>query len=120
MKSTLPIVSIILLALLAAGCSEKDAEKQGASVGDRSLQPVNNLTGETLFNERCRECHMVHGKGGAAGPELSQIGSRRSRTYLEQVIREPAKVHPGSAMPLYDTFSVNQVSSLVDYLSTLK
>src|SRR5262245_56552257 len=41
--------------------------------------------GETLFfgAQRCSTCHIVNGRGGGFGPELSTVGSARSRTYLE-------------------------------------
>jgi cytochrome c2 len=119
MKLSLPIIPIVLLTLLLAPACSKQEEKQVAPCKP-DLQPVNELTGESLFNERCRDCHTVHGKGGVVGPDLSKVGSRRDRAYLEQVIREPSKIFPGSVMPPYDTFSVKQVNSLVHYLSTLR
>ena len=47
--------------------------------------------GETLFFEggRCSRCHIVAGRGGRLGPELSYIGSARPRSYLIESIREP-------------------------------
>jgi mono/diheme cytochrome c family protein len=49
--------------------------------------------GETLYfgSGRCASCHMVNGRGGRLGPELSQIGSARSRPYLIESIREPSR-----------------------------
>jgi putative heme-binding domain-containing protein len=49
--------------------------------------------GETLFfgGGRCGACHMVQGRGGRVGPELTAVGSARSRTYLMESIREPAR-----------------------------
>ena len=78
------------------------------------------ILGKELFNERCRDCHVVEEKGGVVGPALTHVGGRRDRRFLEQVIREPAKAYPGTVMPSYDTFSKKQVDSLVDYLSGLK
>jgi cytochrome c oxidase cbb3-type subunit III len=65
----------------------------------RSLQqpvtaPVGDATrGETLFfgATRCSSCHIVNGRGGRLGPELSTVGSARSRAYLVESIREPSK-----------------------------
>src|SRR6185295_17226738 len=49
--------------------------------------------GETLFfgTARCSTCHIVNGRGGRLGPELSTVGSSRSRAYLVESIRQPAK-----------------------------
>src|SRR4051794_19959554 len=40
--------------------------------------------GEALFSGagRCASCHIVNGRGGLLGPELSTVGSARSRAYL--------------------------------------
>lgn len=47
--------------------------------------------GEELFSgtARCSSCHIVNGRGGLLGPELSTVGSARSRAYLIESIREP-------------------------------
>jgi putative heme-binding domain-containing protein len=49
--------------------------------------------GEALFfgATRCSSCHMVNGRGGRLGPELSSVGSSRPRAYLIESIREPGK-----------------------------
>jgi len=114
-----PVIPVILLTLFSAGCS-KSEEQQRPPAGKHALEAVNSLMGEALFFERCRDCHTVQGKGGVVGADLSTIGAKRSRAYLEQVIREPSKVFPGSAMPPYDTLSAQQIDSLVDYLGKLK
>ncbi len=57
-----------------------------AAVGDQSL-------GEALFfgTARCSSCHIVNGRGGRLGPELSTVGSARSRAYLVESIRQPGR-----------------------------
>jgi putative heme-binding domain-containing protein len=49
--------------------------------------------GETLFfgAQRCGSCHIVNGRGGRIGPELTTVGSARSRAYIVESIREPGK-----------------------------
>jgi putative heme-binding domain-containing protein len=49
--------------------------------------------GEQLFvgKERCAACHMVRGKGGHLGPDLSRVGAARSAAYLTESVREPGK-----------------------------
>ena len=116
MKKPVRIIPLLLLALDSPACSPTE-EHPPAPVKSQFQE---ELAGEPLFNERCRQCHMVQQKGGAVGPDLSHVGSKRDRRFLEQVIREPSKLYPGTVMPPYDTFSNKQVDSLVDYLRGLK
>jgi len=37
----------------------------------------------------CAACHTIHGLGGALGPDLTDIGARRSPAYLRQSILDP-------------------------------
>lgn len=39
----------------------------------------------------CGSCHMVNGKGGVLGPDLSQIGALQTISYLTEKIRNPNK-----------------------------
>jgi len=67
--------------------------------------------GEGLFfgTTRCASCHIVNGRGGRLGPELSTVGSSRSRAYIAESIREPGKAitenrgFGGDATLKYDT-----------------
>ena len=59
-------------------------------------QPVtlpigDSAAGERLFFGRatCSPCHMINGRGGRLGPDLSRVGSARPRAYLVESIREP-------------------------------
>jgi putative heme-binding domain-containing protein len=49
--------------------------------------------GEKLFSGAagCSTCHMVNGRGGLLGPDLSRVGASRSVSYLTESIREPDK-----------------------------
>jgi putative heme-binding domain-containing protein len=53
----------------------------------------NAQNGETLFwgKATCGQCHMVRGRGGRLGPDLSRIGVTRSRTALITEIRTPSR-----------------------------
>jgi cytochrome c oxidase cbb3-type subunit III len=52
--------------------------------------------GERIFQRTCRTCHMVNGSGGELGPDLSRIGSGRSRAALTKKIRAPSdSIRPG-------------------------
>src|ERR1700733_14370630 len=90
----------------------------------RSLAPGKSETvsgdsanGEKIFwgTGGCSTCHMVQGRGGVLGPDLSQVGEARSVPYLIESIREPSKeltsgmLDPNNhyGLPLvYDTVTV--------------
>jgi putative heme-binding domain-containing protein len=61
---------------------------------------VENLPGDAakggmLFNSQgCSACHMVNGVGGVVGPDLTEVGARRSSQLLRQCLMDP-----GSALP---------------------
>jgi len=43
--------------------------------------------GERIFRANCSSCHMVNGRGGQLGPDLSRVGSGRSRPVLLNKVR---------------------------------
>ena len=52
--------------------------------------------GEKLYAGKggCSRCHTVSGRGGAIGPDLSDIGARRSVAYLREALLEPEAAVP--------------------------
>ncbi len=80
-----------------------------------------NSRGAQLFrNGRCQECHTINGKGGSAGPNLTAVGSRRSREYIIEQIKNPKSHNPNSEMPSFDSLPEKDINDLADYLSSLK
>jgi len=53
----------------------------------------NAAHGKELFQGTagCSTCHMIQGKGGRIGPDLSTTGSARSTEYLVESVRQPSK-----------------------------
>jgi putative heme-binding domain-containing protein len=54
----------------------------------------NAAHGKELFygnNAACSTCHMIDGKGGRFGPDLSAVGASRSTEYLVESVRNPSK-----------------------------
>lgn len=71
--------------------------------------------GEEYFSQQggCSSCHMVRGRGGILGPDLSRVAAARSTAYLVESLREPSKqlsdglFEPGHDSPIaYDTVTV--------------
>jgi len=51
----------------------------------------------------CGTCHMVNGKGGRLGPDLTSTGASRSVEYLTDSLRNPSKrLAEGISEPLKD------------------
>ena len=53
--------------------------------------------GEKIYNDpegtaSCVKCHLVKGRGGAVGPELSFVGTSRTREFLLESILDPDAV----------------------------
>ncbi len=58
--------------------------------------PGNPRSGEALFfgEARCSECHMVNGKGGFIGSDLSLYGANESAGQIRSVILDPGNFLP--------------------------
>ena len=58
--------------------------------------PGDSAAGKRLYEGKgnCAACHWVNGKGSAQGPELSDVGARRSLDHLRQSLVEPAASVP--------------------------
>ena len=52
--------------------------------------------GKEVFNGKggCSGCHIVQGEGGSLGPDLSDVGARRSPMHLRDTILAPEKSLP--------------------------
>jgi cytochrome c oxidase cbb3-type subunit 3 len=53
----------------------------------------NAVHGKELFygSATCSMCHMIQGKGGRLGPDLSTTGAARSTEYLVESVRSPSR-----------------------------
>ena len=62
----------------------------------------NAENGRKLFAAQCATCHRINGEGGRLGPDLSRVGSARSRDALMREIRTPSEWMP----PGYESVTI--------------
>jgi cytochrome c oxidase cbb3-type subunit 3 len=83
-----------------SGLTERSARQAAAYVQSLSRAaarpgPGSPLRGATLYQSNgCASCHIVDGRGGVLGPELTSVGGRRGALYLREAIVKPAAAHP--------------------------
>ncbi|OGR26085.1 MAG: cytochrome C [Desulfuromonadaceae bacterium GWB2_53_15] len=76
--------------------------------------------GEQIFSQKCAMCHVIKGKGGAIGPELTKIASKMKENDLKVKLENPKKTNPNSSMPSFKTLPKAEMDALLGYLKTLK
>lgn len=68
----------------------------------------------------CAGCHVIHGEGGAVGPDLSYVGDTRpDREWHYRHFKDPAEVVPGSTMPRFP-LAEKELHDLTSYMLSLK
>jgi len=75
---------------------------------------------QIMQQQKCLECHTINGKGGAVGPNLSNVGSRRSRDYIIQQLKDPKSHNPDTQMPSFKDLPEQDLKDVADYLASLK
>lgn len=76
--------------------------------------------GELLFKQKCAMCHVVKGKGGSIGPDLTKISSRLKESELKVQLENPKSKNASSSMPSYKTLPKPDMDALMGYLKGLK
>jgi nitric oxide reductase subunit C len=77
--------------------------------------------GESLFRAQgCSACHTISGVGGKIGPDLTRVGSRRSKEWIEEQLENPKSHNPDSIMPSFAKLPKEDREALADYLSGLR
>lgn len=83
-------------------------------------------SGKELFVSKCQICHKIHGVGGAIGPDLSHVGTRRDAEFIRQSILDPDAIiteghRPGTMPKIFkEVLNPVELDQLVQFLSGLK
>jgi quinoprotein glucose dehydrogenase len=67
----------------------------------------------SLYNSKCATCHRTDRKGSPAAPSLIDVGSRRTKEQLADVIR-----HGTGRMPGFPDLGAKNIGDLVEFLIT--
>jgi ubiquinol-cytochrome c reductase cytochrome b subunit len=125
--ATVVIAAFSTLVLMYTGYKEpwKPFLVNGSNPPQLAAKSLRTTTGQSLSStalagghlmsvEGCTACHQINGLGGQRGPNLSQVGDRR--TYGQLVLRI---ARGGGGMPSYgNVLKPSQVNQLVTYLET--
>ena len=72
-----------------------------------------------FMDSGCYGCHIVGKIGTPIGPDLSHVGAKYSRAYLERWLKDPAAQRPSAHMPKLE-LSEQQAKALADFMSSLR
>ena len=76
-------------AIAAYVMTSEEAGRRRPAAG--AAAPGDAAAGERFFAGKgnCASCHMVRGRGGVLGPDLSNVGRDRRPAQIEQALRDP-------------------------------
>ncbi|MCL4321783.1 MAG: cytochrome c [Deltaproteobacteria bacterium] len=91
-------------------------------------------SGRTVFETKgCINCHTINGSGGNMGPNLSNVGSRKSLEWIKDFVKNPNNYfNPGGSafingkkytimMPSFkNMLSTAELNAVANYLESLK
>lgn len=103
-----PATSALALVIAVAAVAVSACAQGTVEQGQRSF-----------MDSGCYGCHTVGKMGTPIGPDLSKVGSKYSRTYLERWLRDPTSQRPNAHMPTLE-LSPQQVTDLAAFLSSLR
>lgn len=66
----------------------------------------------------CAACHKIGSRGGTSGPDLTLVGFRRSKEWLDLWLKSPRAWKPDTRMPEF-RLRDSERQAIVDYLSSL-
>ena len=92
-----------------------------ASVASKDLTPEAARLGRQLYEVKyqCQSCHTIGASGGYVGPNLSNVGNWMNAAWIEEWLRDPQALVPGTIEPRR-TLQDQEVTALTAYLMTLR
>ena len=104
---------LMMAGLLLIGTAGERAVAQSKPVGDAAK-------GQAIFKaQKCTMCHRVGNVGMKMGPELTLVGTRRDRPWLQAYLVNPKANNPKNIMPPVKVKG-EELDHLIAYLLSLK
>jgi mono/diheme cytochrome c family protein len=97
----LPLIAIALLAISSAAFASSSRQLRGTAVFDAS---------------GCRHCHTIGNVGGHKGPDLSDVGRRKSEAAILQQVVNGSKIMPAFGTVLQQ----EELRDLIAYLRSCR
>lgn len=98
------MLALVVVVVMAASSGARELADQGK---------------QYFMDNGCYGCHTVGKMGTPIGPDLSRVGSKYSRNYLERWLRDPSSQRPNAHMPALE-LSEQQVKAVAAFLSSLR
>jgi ubiquinol-cytochrome c reductase cytochrome b subunit len=111
---TLVVVGILFFTVQGALAPVASTDT-AVTVDTATLTDAQKAGLKTYQVEGCASCHMLAGRGGTSGPDLTHVGSRLTGPEMQQQILKPR-----DKMPPYTDISADDMVGLLDFLSTRK
>ena len=97
-----------------------------SGAGEPSSMSIDALPGRPAIGAKlfetseCKNCHSLQHQGSEVGPDLTQVGIRRSYERLVDFIFDPEDQFPDTKMPRFPWKDKQQVADIVAFLMTFK
>ena len=121
-----PVATVSMSVLLGGsalllGAAVRDVQPTVAPETGRALTSMQRA-GRATFKRQCASCHLVAGKGGDEGPELTKVGATHSSAWIHSFIEDPGKFHAESKMSAFGppALAHQEIEEVAQYLVTLR
>jgi len=88
-------------------------------IASSGAQEPSEMGKRYFMNNGCYGCHTVGKMGTPIGPDLSRVGAKYSRAYMERWLRDPSSQRPNAHMPVLE-LGEDQVKALAAFLASLR
>ena len=99
----------------------QDSRKRISRGEQMMVASVGVSPGAAVFQTKgCMNCHSLHGTGGTFGPNMDQVGRRKTLEEIKQYVRNPKEANPKAMMPPQKELSDRELEEVAKFLSSMK